>query len=104
VRQGDVDDCSICLSLIVLTEQPDLIRDIFTEPVENDFGAVDVNFDWIDKGKSIIVDSRVRFKNSSPNFVRAVADSGWFRSAKKAVTKAADPDSRCSAGTSASAA
>jgi hypothetical protein len=73
VRQGDLDDCYFFASLIILTEQPGLIRGIFTGPVENEIRAVDVNFDWMGEGKSIIVDSRVPFKNSRPDFVRAVA-------------------------------
>jgi hypothetical protein len=61
VRQGDLDDCYFFASPIVLTEQPDLIRDIFTDPVENQVGALDVNFYCMGERKSIIFDSRVPF-------------------------------------------
>jgi hypothetical protein len=73
----------------------DLIYGIFTEPVENDVGAADVNFCWMGERKSIIVDSGARFKNSRPNSGRAVAVaySGWFHNAEKAVANATDPNS-----------
>jgi hypothetical protein len=41
VRHGELEDCYFLASLIILTEQSDLIRGIFTESVENEVGVVD---------------------------------------------------------------
>jgi hypothetical protein len=75
IPQGDLDDCCFFASLIVLTKQPDLIRGIFAEPVENDVRAVAVNFCSMGERKPIIIDSRLRFKNNWPNFMRAESEA-----------------------------
>jgi hypothetical protein len=78
MQKGELADCYFFARLFVLTEQPDLIRLIFTEPVENDVGSVGIDFCWVSEQISIIGDSHVGSKNSRPSFLRAfaVAHSG----------------------------
>jgi hypothetical protein len=78
MRQGELDDCPLPASVIVLIEYADLIRLTFTESVENRVAALDIDFYRMGEWKSITVDSRVLFKNSKPNFMRpvTVVDSG----------------------------
>jgi hypothetical protein len=88
-----VGDCYFLASLILLDEQIDLTRGIFTDLVENEAEAVNVNWHQMGERKSIIVKTRLLFKNNRPKFARPLlgTDSWWYRIAEKAFMKAASP-------------